>query len=93
MTRNLTLPDIIYSDLVAVSQELSVMARKPVSVSMTISILSAIYRAHISEPCARDALCQRLANSQIMSPEEFDKYWNEPTKTTPKKPRKKQPKK
>jgi hypothetical protein len=91
MTKDLNLPDVIYSDLVAVSQELTYMAKKPVSLPMTISILNAIYRAHISEPCARDALCQRLANSKIMSPEEFDKYWSEPTKTVPRKPRKRSP--
>jgi hypothetical protein len=89
MTKDLNLPDIIYSDLIAVSQELTAMAKKTVSLPMTISILNAIYRAHIGEPCARDALCQRLANSKIMSPEEFDKCWNEPTKTIQTNPTKK----
>ncbi len=88
MTKTIELPDIIHSDLLAVSEELSCMAKKPVSVPMAISILNAIYRAHISEPCARDALCQRLANTKIMSPEEFDKYWNEPAKAKPAKSKK-----
>ena len=92
MTKNLKLPDVIYSDLLISSEELSHMAKKPVSLPMTISILNAIYHAHISEPCARDALCQRLSNTKIMSPDEFNKYWNEPAETRQSKYNKSRPK-
>jgi hypothetical protein len=77
MVKTLNLPDLVYSDLVAVSGELTYMAKKPVSLGMAISILTAVYRAHVSEPCARDALRQRLACAEIMSPKEFDNAWED----------------
>jgi len=76
MSKIITLPDAVYSDLYSASQELTLMAGKPVSLSMTVYLLTAVYRAHISEPCARDAFRQKLANSDIMSPEEFEKTWD-----------------
>ncbi len=39
---------------------------------MAVYLLTAVYRAHLSEPCARDAFRQKLASSDIMSPEEFE---------------------
>jgi hypothetical protein len=76
MTRMVRLPDSVYQDLVSVSEELSDMARKPVSLSMTVYLLTAVYRAHLNDPCARDAFRQKLANSDIMSPAEFEKAWD-----------------
>jgi hypothetical protein len=76
LVKTLNLPDIICSDLVSVSGELTSMARKPVSTAMAISILIAVYRAHMSEPCARDALRQRLSSAEIMPPEEFERVWD-----------------
>ena len=82
MSKTLALPDVVYSDLVSVSGELTFMARKPVSVGMAISILVAVYRAHVSEPCARDALRQKLANAEMMSPEEFERVWDKHSPTS-----------
>lgn len=76
MAKTITLPDSVYVDLESASKELTLMAGKPVSLSMTIYLLTAVYRAHVSEPCARDAFRQKLANSDIMSPEEFEKTWD-----------------
>ena len=36
-----------------------------------------VYNAHMNNPCALDAFIQQLASLDIMSPEEFDKYWGE----------------
>ena len=76
MAKVVSLPQILYNDLASVSGELTIMARKPVSLAMSVSILIAVFHAHVSEPCARDALAQRLANANMMSPEEFDKVWD-----------------
>ncbi len=81
MTKTVNLPDAVYEDLVAVTEELAIMAKKPLSISMAVYLLTAIYRAHVSEPCARDAFQQKLANSQFMSPEEFEKACDNPPKT------------
>lgn len=80
MVKTVDLPLRVYEDLVKVSEELSLMAKKPVSLSMAMILLMAVYHAHMNNPCALDAFSQQLASLDIMSPEEFDKYWDEPCK-------------
>jgi hypothetical protein len=75
--KSIDLPEKIHSDLLDVSQELSLMAKKTVSVPMTVSLLIEVYRAHLSNPCALDSFSMQLRNSNILSPEEFDKMWDE----------------
>jgi hypothetical protein len=81
MANQLNLPLRIYEDLINVSEELSLMAKKPISPSMTIDLLIDIYRAHLNNPCALDAFSLQLQTANVMSPQEFDRYWDEPTKT------------
>ena len=76
MPQTISLPDSVYQDLVSVEEELTDMAKKPISLGMTVYLLTAVYRAHLNDPCARDAFRQKLANSNIMSPEEFEKAWD-----------------
>ncbi len=78
MTKTLSLPDSVYNDLSSVAKELTAMSKKPISMSMAVYLLTAVYRAHLSEPCARDAFRQKLASSDIMSPEEFEEACDEP---------------
>jgi hypothetical protein len=75
------LPLRVHEDLIRVSEELSLMAKKPISISMTVDLLIEIYRAHLNNPCALDAFSQQLKSLNLMAPEEFDKYWDEPEKT------------
>jgi hypothetical protein len=81
MVKTVDLPLRVFEDLVKVSEELSMMAKKPISVSIAVDLLMEIYRAHLNNPCALDAFSQQLKSLNIMTPEEFDKYWDEPTKT------------
>ncbi len=83
MVKSLNLPLRVYEDLVKVSEELSLMAKKPVSPSMSIDLLMEVYRAHMNNPCALDAFSQQLRSLKMMSPQEFDQYWDEqePTKS------------
>ena len=83
MVKAVYLPLRVYEDLVKVSEELSLMAKKPISTSMAVDLLMEIYHAHLNNPCALDAFSLQLKNLNIMSPNEFDKYWDEPTKTQP----------
>lgn len=78
MVKTISLPEIVSEDLASVSEELASVARKPISPAMTISLLIAVYRAHLSEPCARDAFMQKIAASHFMSPDEFEKVWDIP---------------
>ena len=77
--KTVELPEIIYADLAAISRELTTISKKPISLAMATSLLISVYRAHMSEPCARDAFHQKLANTPIMSPEEFEKATDVPT--------------
>jgi len=91
VAKTVSLPNTVYDDLVSVSKELAAIAGKPISLSMAVHLLTAVYRAHLSEPCARDAFRQRLASSDIMSPEEFEKALDKPSpKLAPKRKRKKE---
>jgi hypothetical protein len=71
-----SLPDSVYQDLASVAEELADMARKPVSLGMAVYLLTEVYRAHMHDPCARDLFRQKMATSNIMSPEEFEKAWD-----------------
>ena len=76
MPQTISLPDSVYQDLVSIKEELEAMARKPISLGMTVYLLTEVYRAHLNDPCARDTFRQKLAGSNIMSPEEFEKAWD-----------------
>ena len=89
MTKTVDLPLRVHEDLVKVSEELSLMAKKPISTSMAVDLLMEIYRAHLNNPCALDAFSQQLKSLNLMAPEEFDKYWDEPEKTPQSKHKKK----
>ena len=80
LVKNLSLPLRVHEDLVKVSEEFALMAKKPVSPSMAVDLLIEIYHAHMNNPCALDAFSQQLRSLNLMSPQEFDKYWDEPTK-------------
>ena len=77
MTKTLSLPEVIYEDLVSLSDELTHMAKKPISLSMAVHLLMEVYRAHVSNPCALDMFSQQLASLNLMSPDEFDKVWDD----------------
>lgn len=80
MVKTLNLPLQVYEDLVSVSEELTLMAKKPISPSMTVNLLMEVYRAHMSNPCALDTFSQQLQTLNLMAPQEFDRYWDEPQK-------------
>ncbi len=78
--KTLNLPEKISDELAKAAEELTLMAKKPISQSMAIDLLIEVYHAHLNNPCALDAFSQQLKSLDIMSPEEFDKYWDEPKK-------------
>ena len=78
MTKAVVLPETVYNDLITIQEEMASLTRKPFSAGMTVSLLIAVFRAHMSEPCARDAFRQRLSNAEFMSPEDFEKAWDRP---------------
>ncbi len=81
MAKQLNLPLQVYEDLLKVSEELSLMAKKPVSPSMAVDLLIDVFQAHLNNPCALDAFSMQLQTAKLMAPQEFDRYWDEPVKT------------
>ncbi len=79
--KTLNLPEKISDELAKTAEELTLMAKKPISQSMAINLLIEVYHAHLNNPCALDAFSQQLRSLNIMLPEEFDKYWDEPIKS------------
>jgi len=77
MAKEVNLPEKIYDDLAKVAEELTFMAKKPISQSMAINLLIEVYHAHLNNRCALDVFSQQLKSLDIMSPKEFDKYWDE----------------
>ncbi len=78
MVKTVDLPLRVYEDLVKVSDELSLMAKKPISTAMTVDLLMEIYKAHLSNPCALDQFSIQMQTSNFMSAEEYMRYWDEP---------------
>jgi hypothetical protein len=76
MVKKIDIPNVIFDDLELISKELTLIAKKPISHAMTISLLIGVYRAHLSDPCARDAFRQRISILDFLSPEEFEKVWD-----------------
>ncbi len=85
--KTLNLPEKISDELAKTAEELTLMAKKPISQSMAIDLLIEVYHAHLNNPCALDAFSQQLKSLNIMLPEEFDKYWDEPTTSQKAKPK------
>jgi hypothetical protein len=86
MTKTISLPETVYEDLVSISDELTIIAKKPISISMAIDLLTEVYRAYMNNACTRDTFSQQLERSEILSPEEFDRIWDDapPKKEKPK---------
>jgi hypothetical protein len=78
MTKAINLPELVYRELACITEDLTSLAKKTFSPAMTISLLIEVYRAYVNEPCARDAFRQRIATSDFMSPETFEKEWDIP---------------
>jgi hypothetical protein len=76
--KTVILPEKINDDLTKVAEELTLMAKKPISESMAVNLLIEVYHAHLNNRCALDSFSQQLQSLDLMTPEEFDKYWDEP---------------
>ena len=71
--KSISLPETVYEDVVSISEELTIIAKKSISLSMAVYLLTVVYRAYMNNPCTRDAFIQQLVSLEILSPEEFDK--------------------
>jgi hypothetical protein len=79
--KNVILPEKIIDELTKVAEELTFMAKKPISESMAVNLLIEVYYAHLNNRCALDSFSRQLQSLDLMTPEEFDEYWDEPATT------------
>ena len=85
MVKSVELPLQVYEELIKVTEELSLMAKKPFSTAMAVNMLIEVYHAHMSDPCALDAFTVQLRSANLMTPQEYEQYWDEPEKPKQKK--------
>lgn len=78
MAKTVELPLRVYEDLKKAAEELSLMAKKPISVPMALDMLMEVYKAHLSNPCVLDRFSVQMRTANFMSPEEFMRYWDQP---------------
>lgn len=77
MVKTVSLPEMVYSELVSIAGELTMRAKKPISLGMTLSFLTAIYRAMVETyPGLPEKIAEKLQTIDVMSPEEFEKTWD-----------------
>lgn len=76
MTKTVSLPDVIYADLVSVSGDLTSAARKPVSLGMTVAFLTSFFKGLYSVPGFQKRMKKELREIDILSPQEFEKVWD-----------------
>ena len=78
MVKTISLPELVYSELVTIAGELTMRSKKPISLGMAVSILASIYKTfNQCFPEFLEKLAEKLQKANVMSPEEFDKVWEE----------------
>lgn len=74
MVKTVSLPEMIYSELVSIAGELTMLSKKPISLGMTVNFLTAIYKAAVETyPELPKRIAEKLQAIEVMSPEEFEK--------------------
>jgi len=53
------------------------MAKKPISLGMTITFATAVFNRHLDQPSVEKFWKKMLSKEKIMTPEEFDIHWDE----------------
>ena len=76
MTKTVSLPEMIYAELVTVSGELTAITRKPVSLGMADYLLTSFYRGMMQSTKVRKSYVRFLEKMPLGSPEEFEETWN-----------------
>ena len=83
LTKTVSLNDFTYSELAVLAGRLSMIAKKPISLGMTISIASIALDQYLRAPGVEKKLQKKFSeiSARMMTPEEFDSYWDQAFKT------------
>jgi len=72
-----SLNDFTYSELAVLAGRLSMIAKKPISLGMTIFFATGIFNKYLNAPGIEKLLEKKFSEGKIMTPEEFDTYYDE----------------
>lgn len=75
----MSLNDLTYSQLAVLAGRLSMMAKKPISLGMAVSISTEIFDVVLNIPGVEEELKKKFSeiSTKILSPEEFNIHWDE----------------
>lgn len=77
MTKTVSLNDFTYSELAVLAGRLSILAKKPISLGMTIAISMILSENFLNLPGAKEAMKKKFSeiSPNMFTPEEFESYF------------------
>lgn len=78
MTKTVSLNDYTYSELAVLSGKLSMIAKRPISLGMTISLAATVFDEVLKIPGIEQLLEKKFSetSAKMLTPEEFDIHWD-----------------
>lgn len=75
----MSLNDLTYSELAVLAGKLSMMAKKPISLGMTIAFATAVFDKLLSFPSLEEYVEKKFSelSATMLTHEEFDTHWDE----------------
>ena len=72
----MSLNDLTYSELAVLAGRLSMIAKKPISLGMTIAFATEVFNRLLNLPGVEEYVEKRFSEISILTPEEFDLQWD-----------------
>lgn len=75
----MSLNDLTYSELAVLAGRLSMMAKRPISLGMTITLTTIIFEKLLTIPALEEQWKKMFSkiSPTMLTPQEFDKHWDE----------------
>ena len=79
MTKTVSLNDMTYSQLAVLAGRLSMIAKRPISLGMTVAAATSVFDSLLRFPIVEELLEKKFSEipTGIMAPEEFDLRWDQ----------------
>lgn len=75
MAKTISVNEYVYAELASISGELTSLARKPISMGMTLLVALKVFRDWLGQPQIRNNLRKLFETTEVVSPEAFDVGW------------------
>ena len=78
LTKTVSLNDYTYSELAVLAGRLSMIAKKPISLGMTVAFATSIFQKVLELPGIEEKMEKKFSevSATIMTPEEFESHWD-----------------